>query len=88
MAKSYRRQPDMKSHARGRISADWRARAHNYLRGVNSDHRENFVCIILMPLFEIGFDVAAVVTTESPRLHQNYFIFKFGEPQRFGVESA
>jgi hypothetical protein len=55
---------------------------------VNSDHRENFVCIILMPLFEIGFDVAAVVTTESPRLHQNYFIFKFGEPQRFGVESA
>jgi hypothetical protein len=53
---------------------------------VNADHHEALVRIPLMPRRNVGFDIATVVTTESPKLHQNHFSFESGQSQRFGVK--
>jgi hypothetical protein len=48
---------------------------------VHANHHEAFFCISLMPSFDVGFNVAAVVTAESPKLHQNYVVSELGDPR-------
>jgi len=54
------------------------------LGSVHSDHHKPLVRVFLMPCLYVGFDIAAVVTTEGPKLYQDYFPFEIGK--RKGAE--
>ena len=56
------------------------------LRRMDSDNHQALVCILLMPLFHLGFDVATVVAAECPELHKYDLAFQFSRLYRSAIE--
>src|SRR5262245_62730279 len=56
------------------------------LRGMDPDDNESSLSILLMPLFDMGLNVPAIVATESPKLDHHDFAFEVTQMHRVAVQ--